>query len=334
MKTSKETDWVGSWYAVAKERGVNDVFQLARVNTETNEIKIENFEHSKFDGAGALAVMLRKDGHEIKGLPQQRPIEKLSIFQIIAIMLRCIKDHGNSKIKWKNCDYNRTYAAQTEEPPFSWIIFSREESKQINRLAKESGVSQNSFLLGEICQTVLPELLEEDALGDWLFPVNMRGIVKKEDPLSNHTSGITITTDCRSRSASIHSQIKNKLEAKRHLGNWWLLHIGKIIGLRGMRYLSKNSSKKCFRLGTFTCLGSWPIGEKTKTGVDYQKINEVIIAAPPGTPNHPIGIATIFWDGQLALTIKLHSSISSDAGLAKKLAQKLKENILKKVITK
>ena len=102
MKKTKEIDWIGMWFTVAKERGVNDLFQFARYNTKNNEMTVESFPHSDYDGAGALTMMLRRDGYIIDKLPEQRPIEKLSWLARAQIILGCIKDHSDSKMKWKN----------------------------------------------------------------------------------------------------------------------------------------------------------------------------------------------------------------------------------------
>jgi hypothetical protein len=128
---------------------------------------------------------------------------------------------------------------------------------------------------------------------------------------------------------AIHRRIKGAIQAYEHWSNWWVYHIGKVVGYRGMQWLSRRSSERTFWLGSFTDLGDWTPLESPATG-GYRASVWAITA--PGTPNNPVSCATIAWFGQRSISLRIHPAISrncpeSARAVLGRLAEELRREI-------
>jgi hypothetical protein len=90
-----------------------------------------------------------------------------------------------------------------------------------------------------------------------------------------------------------------------------MLHVGKFVGLRGMRHFSKSSEAKSFWLGSFTNVGIWECAEADP--------GEAWLVAPPGSRNYPIGVGIVTWNGRMSVVLKIHASVCPDRSLPAKL---------------
>ena len=184
----------------------------------------------------------------------------------------------------------------------------------------------NAYLLSKFNNLILKEFAEDDVNGGWLFPVNMRGGVNKKNVFSNQSSGILINGKQDIEASNIQKQIKNELTNNKHWANWFSYHIGVLIGVGGMRYLSKRSSEKSYFLGTFTNMGEWPL-----PGTEPQCLHnedEAYIVVPPGTKNYPVSVGIITWHGKTSISLKIHPSICSDRSKVKKILDQFKNEML------
>ena len=104
-----------------------------------------------------------------------------------------------------------------------------------------------------------------------------------------------------------------------------MLNIGRLIGVGGMRFFSIRTERKSQWMGTFSNVGSWPpVG--SAPGILDPDI--VYIVAPPGTPNFPISVGLITWNGRLSITLKVHPSISDKPDQARFFLERLKASVL------
>lgn len=299
-----QKDWVAQWYVLAKERGVNDIFSFGRVDLETSEIQWFDLSHSVADGIGAMAIWFENQGHYWDNLPESTRVQKIPFWKKPGVLFKSLPYFKSQKPKWKFHDLSKKPASQHD---FGWIVFSDEETRRFEQYVRDQKVSENALLLETLNAILLPDLLADETLnGRWLFPVNMRGAIRKPNFRSNHSSAIPIQVNAFTTAMDIHSQIKLHLSGGIHWAIWWSLHIGKIVGTNGMRFLSKKSERNNFWLGTFSNMGAWPPPELSKL---YTKASEVWIVVPPGTPNYPISIGCMRWNGKLSVSLKIHPSI-------------------------
>ncbi len=323
---SGEVDWIGRWFTVAKERGINVTATLGKIDLKTNKVDWNHFCHSTMDGAGAMIKWIRDHGHETIGFPESREKKQPNLWKRPSIIYKTLKSMKKKNVAWKEQNMNFEMPDNRE---MDWIVFRPNEVMKLTKYAKKRKLSQNSYLLYKMNSLLLPLLLKENDSGGWMFPTNMRGPVYKTDRYCNHSSAITIYTDLKTTGESIHKQIKKELERGIHWGNWYLGHIGKIVGMKGMRKMSKKSAGSNFNFGTFTNMGSWPL-PGTKSLGDFNQ-DEAYVCAPPGTVSYPISVGLITWNGNLSISFKIHPMICSDRSFPKRFIDDFKVKILDEI---
>ena len=327
---SGKTDWLGKWYEVAAERGVNDKITFWEIDLVSKSKRQFYYSHAKWDGAGGLIDILEKNGFGRLKLPHGRDTSKPSLLSRLTIIRRALQNMKSPKVQWKyrSPDLDLENSAQPH-----YISFDREETASIADYCKKQKLSQNAFLIEMLNQTVIKSLVAnpDDYDGSWLFPVNMRGPVWKENPLSNHSSGIYLRCDQNTSASLLHRQMKTCLSNKTHWGIWWLGHIGRIVGVRGMRALSLNSSKKSFYFGTFSNMGVWPGHEQGPVLASHLDENKVWLVATPGSVNYPVVIVALTWFGKLTMSLKIHRSICPDQKFAEHLKDQWRSKILQTI---
>ena len=67
MKASK--DYISMWFDVRKELGISDAMSIGPMNKSSGDIRWNTFSHSKMDGIGGIATILRDQGYPCKNLP-------------------------------------------------------------------------------------------------------------------------------------------------------------------------------------------------------------------------------------------------------------------------
>jgi len=315
-------DWVGLWYEIAREKGVNDICTFAKVNTKTEAVEWFDYSHSLADGVGAFSYLLRKEGYSIPALPGAKAMKVPSLFQklkLLAYFFRKIfqKQH----IEWA---LKGDAHVKPEKHDFPWLIFTREETTHLKSQAKDCKISLNSLLLSCLNRVIAERLVKGNDPYLWLFPVNMRGPVKLAVDTANHSSAVALELSRRSSAQDVYNQIRYQLKTNSHWGIWWLLNIGKLIGVRGMRSISRRRNEKSFHLGTFSNMGEWPIPGSAPRDLNP---DEAWVVAPPGTENFPVSCGCISWNGRLSVTLKVHPSICADRNSAAELLKKFKAEL-------
>jgi hypothetical protein len=320
----EEIDWIGRWYVVASERGVNQQNTLGRANVASGKVDWFFFNHSEMDGAGGMTIFLRQLGLTVPSLPKGR-VAYPGWWTIPGILWRAYRQMGPSRVAWREAN-PRSIPPATAVP---WIAFTRAETDQLVRYARDRGLSENSFLLSLLCQEILPELLETGGHGRILFPVNMRGAVRRNNPLANQSSAIFVDASPHSTAEDLHLQLKRRFLAGEHWGVWWAFSIGRWIGLDAMRRISRRSEQRSFFLGTFSNMGAWPPPDADDPRpLDEQ---EILFAAAPGTPNYPIGMVCTTWYGKLAITLKIDPTVCADRSKPERLLRRVKEQVLRSI---
>ena len=312
----KQVDWVGLWYTVAKERGVNDVVDFGRVNTASGAVEWFDFSHQQCDGAGGMAYALKKLGRAVPPMPRSREDAPPRGLRKARILVRAARGPKPPVMRWKH----PAPGARAMPRDFSWHVFSAEETNSILARAAAQKVSVNAWMMAHLTDVLLPELLEGAGPARWLFPVNMRGPVWTGDGLGNHSSAIPIFVRAGTKPAEIHAQIREGLVNGAHWATWWMLHVGKLVGLRGMRYLSRQSAKKSFWLGTFSNMGAWDD--------EHASPDEAWIVAPPGSENYPIGVGIVTWRGRMAISLKIHPAVCANRALPPRLFTEFVKRLL------
>lgn len=314
-------DWVGEWYNLSRERGGNDIANMAHVNLETAEVHWHNFSHAQYDGLGGVAQFLRRQGVPVKDLPQTKFKKAPAWWKRPGILWRALHGQKSPKFQWKT--WRPQLKAGANE--LAWLVLSLEETQELQHLVQEQGISQNAWLLAQLNQLIVGELAVAGAQGQWMFPVNMRGAVDNGVDTANHSSAIALLTHAHSSASEIAAQISRKLKRAEHWGNWWVFNSGRLLGRKAMKHFSQQAEKKSFWFGTFSNMGEWQIQEH----LPWQHPCALILA-PPGSANYPVGMVLFTWRGRLALSLKIHPSIGGNKDLAQAYLKQLRQKMLKK----
>jgi hypothetical protein len=310
-------DWIGLWFEIQAERGHSDEvpFFLAHLT----EAKFEDFgfRHREKDGVAALSGLFTKLG--LENTRARRELRRPPWFAVPGLLWRGLAGNGGSgKPNWRSL---RPEVAQKPKA-FAFLVLREKEEQALAAYLSVSRVSLTAYLLSKLSLAMEPELLAGPVAGSWLLPVDMRPAFP-ERPLSGNC--VSYVKVAASRDAGeIHRQVKRALGAFEHWSNWWVYHIGKVVGLRGMRKLSRRSSERVFWLGSFTDLGDWTPAPSAQA--DRYRDSVWAIAAP-GTPNNPVGCATVAWFGQRSISLRIHPSLSEDPGIAPTILRRLAKMI-------
>jgi hypothetical protein len=303
--TPPERDWVGFWYTVARERGVNDVASLGRVELASGRVEWTDFSHSTMDGIGKFGELLRARGYRLPELPRSREPGPPGWLSRLRILARLPSVARPRPIRWRE----RNEARSAPLHAFPFIVFSRAETDTIHARAKARAVSPNALMPEVLGRILLPELLEPGAKGLWLFPVNMRGAVGVQRDDANVASALLLEAGQGTPAEELHEQIRSGLARGMHWATWWMLHVGRVVGESGVRWLSRRRERTSFYLGTFSHMGAWPPEGSRPSDTLVADSNDAWLCTPPGTRNFPISVGCLIWEGKLSVTLKVHPSI-------------------------
>lgn len=311
-----EIDWMGRWYLLLKERGENDCPSLGKVNLKTKDVEWYHFSHADMDGIGALVKFYRQKNIILTNLPALKESRPPFFLECLRIFWHLFFQIKNITPQWKEHNWG---LVPKDLHQLSWIILSPLETVQIEEYCRNNKIAENAFFMNVISQVLLNELTINRE-GTWTLPINLRPLLKRQDITSNHSSGMLVSIKNTDTAKDTHRQIKDKFLKKEHWGIWWIHQIGKIVGLTGMRHISKRNAKKTFLLGSFSNLGKWEIPP-----------NDIWVGAAPGSKNFPIGIMIMKANGHISFSLKIHPFILKDSSQVPLLLDKIIKNILHQV---
>jgi hypothetical protein len=325
MAARNEIDWVGMWFKLNKERGAEDRFCAGKADLSTNKVTWLTGIHSEMDGLGWLGHQLRLEGYNVPDIPKARIVKTPPFYRRPLLLYRAMKNLNKNVIPWKEFHPENKGKLAKE---LTWTYFTKEETEKIGKYAKSQGYSVQSFFIKLLNDVVVSQLVDGPYDGSWMFPVNMRGNVQFPVDTANLLGAIMLRTDNNTTPLEINNQIKELIKKDVHWGGWWLANIGKLVGVRGMRIISKISAKKTHNLGTYTHISDWPPPGSETEETKKKYAHDVWIGAPVGSPSYPISMDTIVTHGIMTLALKIHVSILSDQNKVNMFVQELKETAL------
>lgn len=332
MKTSKVSkpakDYIAMWFDVRKELGISDAMNIGPMNKANGKTQWYTFSHSKMDGIGGIATILREQGYPCQRLPQSGEKSEPSAWKLYKLNKseRKKKKSNNTytpskSIRWKN----NFPCGNDNSAEIVNAYFDNESTLQIKKNAKKNRVAFSTFLMWALNKAIADNLIEGNQNYYWFYPVNLRGAISLGSDTRNYSSGINICLNNYITPKQLQQEIKDKIKLKEHWSTWKLAHIGKLVGKPGIRYIYNSISKKNFYAGSFSYLGAWPLqGEKNPT----ENKDEVWVSCGIGTKNYPVSTGIIEWHGQLTIGLKLHPMICQDVSLTQQCLNDWKNNLL------
>jgi hypothetical protein len=299
---TRETDWIGQWFAFIKERGGNDLFTILQYNVRTGEKIYHDQSHIEMDAIGWLMKYLEQQGYQLD--PPTLPGEEpgwgvlLKTFGAFRRMLRA------QELPWRYTGSERRPAPHD----YSFLVFTKEETRALLDYVRASRYSLAAYLFSRVHGVLGPRYLREDVPARWLLPLDLRGPVRRLDPYSNHSSGLPLICRFDTTPDDLRAQMRQGMKDNLHWWMWRALNIGKLIGARGARWLSSREQHRHTWMGTFSVMGEWP----RRGAPPFPVQDEIIVGVPPGSTAYPIGVSAGTWNGYFAMTLKLHPMIEAD----------------------
>ncbi len=310
-----EIDWMGRWYDIMRERGDNDSPSFAKYNLKTKEIEWFHFSHSKMDGVGVLVHLYQKRGIAFKKFPDLREDHYPTFFEALKIIYQALQ-FKKYKTVWNE---NRFDLKPDDVHYLSFKIFDPDQTLKIEDYCKKNKISESALFLNTISKVVL-STLSKNGEGTWTMPVNLRPVLKRHDYTSNHSSGVLINYKIDQSFKATHEMIKLKLKNKEHWAVWWIHQIGRIIGYKGMRFISNKNAKKTFMIGSFSNLGAWDLPP-----------DEIYIGGPPGSKNFPVSIMLMKANGHISFSIKIHPFIMPNKEKVHEICENIAQSVINQV---
>lgn len=314
-------DWVGLWFVIQAERGHSDEVPFFLAHLREKRFENLSFRHRDKDGVAAMAAALGSRGLQATK-KNIRPLPRPPVARLLPLLWRGLA--GNNAGGKPNWSHFRPEAKE-KFPGFSFLVLGPEAENALGLFLAKNKISLTAYLLSRLSEAMAPELLSGPLSGSWLLPVDMRSAFPGRPLTGNCVSYIKVAASLDA--SFVHREIKRALTAFEHWSNWWVYHIGKVVGLNGMRKLSLRSSLRTFWLGSFTDLGDWT--PSNSPAADAFRETAWAIAAP-GTPNNPVGCATLAWFGNRSISLRLHPAVAANAEtsgvILRRLARRIAED--------
>lgn len=316
-----ETDYIAMWYHARKPYGISDTIYWGWYDPDQKSIDWQTWQHADADGMAGFAKILRKEGYPCYPLPVCNEAKVPGWREIAKAKKEFPTEEAEKTVRWK-----KTYQ-YTDNDTFTPEIrcFSEEETNKLKQYCKSQKVSLGSLVYAVLSNAIAERLVEGDDPFYWFFPVNVRGATGIQTESFNQVSGVYMLTKPKSTPQEWQAQLRQRLKAKQHWGNWKLANIGKYVGLTGVKLIYRMTSGKQFFMGNCSHLGVWPLPGQDNPP---KKDNLRLVAVAPGTANYPTSCTMVEWYGQLTLAFKIHPYICPDQALAAEIADAWQSNLL------
>ncbi|MGD0614268.1 MAG: hypothetical protein ABSA69_02365 [Verrucomicrobiota bacterium] len=269
--------------------------------------------HTKFDGIGGLAEILRRRGAKVESLPQIKHPADPSWFSLLRALPRFLS--RRRRVKW---GFPGRGSGQSDslKPPtaVAWHLFDERVTDQIRSVCGDAEVTVNSFLLKHLTQAIRPFLKDQSSVVPWMIPVNIRGKVDCGRDTAVHTSYVGVRVQSYEMVHDVHRNVYAALRSGEHWANWQMYFLGRFI-TAGMRraLIATGLGASQWNLGAFSNLGDWD-REKEITQEDCQG---GWLFCPPVLRIMPIGAGCVTFQNRLSLTIQAHASLTTNPAVCK-----------------
>jgi hypothetical protein len=311
--TRPATDPIGLWFVAAEELGEFVGIRFGRLPPGANEPEWIFLPHTRFDGIGGLAEILRSKGAQVERLPQI----KCPVAPSWLSLLRAVPKYlsPRRRVKWRRME-RKPAGGNSSRPPraVAWHVFDEETTAQIRRECRKADVTVNSFLLKHLTRAIHPFLEDRSSVVPWMIPVNIRGRVERGRDSAIHTSYVGVKVRSSDKVRDVHRNVYSALHAGEHWANWRMYLLGRFITPGMRRYLvSSGWALSQWNLGGFSNLGDWDPDKKI-TQADCQG---AWLFCPPVLRVLSVAAGCVTFQNRLSLTIQAHPSLTTDPAVPK-----------------
>lgn len=305
-------DPIRPWFEALEGMGEYPGIRFGKIDEASNSVEWVDMTHAQFDGIGGFAKILRDRGAYVKSLPRIPHSSQESwwpFIRSIPLMLAPrrrlhINVNGGSE---NEEDYNKPPQA------LAWHVFSEEETSMIRKAGRLLQISINSLLLRHLDRSIRYNLEDPSAVVTWMVPVNLRGKIKSEDDISNHSSYISVDLKSSETPHGVHQQIYKRLDKGGHWANWKAYKLGRFMSTEFKQKIIKNDrATSKWNIGSFSNLGIW---DKHKE-ITNQDSKGPWVFAPPVLEGVRIGAGCVTFQNRLSLMIQAHPALTTDPDVA------------------
>lgn len=328
-KRYQSRDWIGVWYEILKERGENDQIAFIRAHVDKDGVFHESqkhqFSHAIMDGTSAIPFYFRQFG-QTNSFPRKMDyIKSFSFLEILKLVFKNTKISPKNNSTWLEFDSTKKI-----EDIFKYakLTLSPEQTLNFENYCLKNKISPNAILVHLFSKEILPLTKNHHEEQTWLFPVNVRGMVQKNNDDANHSSFIPIHVKDSTSIVDIQNQMKKELKSFNYLGLWWVHHISMIAPLDYLKKLSLKASQTKFWLGSFSNVGKW------ESTADYKKLapaneHDAWFFATPGSKNFPISVVIMTLDERMSFSLRIHPAINkASLDKAREILDRIKISII------
>ena len=299
-----KTDWVAEMFSALRDCGED--ISIVYGQTNGSSIKPEpcwfELPHDQYDGISGLAELLRKQGARVEKLPEMRD-DHFTFLRGLRGFFASLPGVKVRRQQWKiEFDWARKVSFLPVSERMAWRLFTQAQTEKIVAAAKAAGVTVNTYLLFHLDAVVSAELTPATAGRRWMLPVNLRGAITRHSPLPPHMSFLAVDLGPEGSLGELQGLIKRLKQRGFHWGMWIMLHLGRLLGVDGIRQdIRKREKQGHGATGMFSNLGVWDV-----PGCGNW------IFCPAITRVYPIGAGCITMNCRMAITMQLHDALGRD----------------------
>ncbi|MFN7139873.1 MAG: hypothetical protein ACK4UN_11100 [Limisphaerales bacterium] len=303
----KLPDPIKPWFSSAEQTGEYIGIRFGRIPPGASKPEWIFLPHSKVDGIGGFADLLRDRGAEICRLPTikhaPKPLRLLAIKNAAKFLKR------KEILKWLPLNGQPGSCSNTTPPTaVAWHVFDETTTDLIRRACRKSGYTVNSFLLKHLTRAIRSHLEDQAALIPWMIPVNLRGKVSRETDIENHSSYITVKVGAYDTVRDIHRQIYAALGRGDHWANWFSYESSHILPEALRHYLVKTDKYiPVWHIGGFSNLGDWDPEKKW----DLPECEGDWLFCPPVLRCQHLGAGCVTFQNRLTIMIQAHQQLTT-----------------------
>lgn len=318
-------DWVGEWFKIRSELGHDTTIGFLKgQNDQLLSEEWYELPHCRYDGIGALRKMVQEEGLPVPPTPfvPSKYIPKL--YEWPKIFLDFIR--SAKKIRklppahWKYCNdiknNNRSYT--------KFSVLTPLETAMVKKAAKAQGISLNTYLLYSLNKACAELFHIKNLSCAWVLPINVRGFSSSPDTYSNQSSFAISTIYSSDSYKDLQKRMAATFKARGYLITWKLLHIGKVIGKKGLRRLLRKKPKnRSSIIGSFSNIGEWEHSPEIEKNPDVFRVVMCL-----SSMLNPIFGVSLIWNKKLSLTLNIHPQRVESQEQVQRILDKWKKSLL------
>lgn len=305
----EDTDWFGLTMAVRAGYGEPRLAWYGQADTHSGKVIWHRMDHVLEDGTGAMARMLREQGHQIGELPRGDSKEPPPGRRASA-WWECVRHIAYRRVPWRVKRLKRPpmrSPLEQAEPPgedaeLCWHVFTPQESRQIDRNALKHGASAYAYMLACLNRVVARHLLKPGRPYHWMVPTNLRGSLGLPDPYGNHVSVLSLKAHADMPAAEMQKQLRDLLNRGHDWAFYWTLRwLGKYPPRIVFRWIQQYMGRFDHMVGCLTDIGHWRWTRPHTANPD-----EGWFLTPMVSRNNPVSAGTLVFNGRRSIALALH----------------------------